>query len=434
MQTAWPSFALVLAGFSSPVTALEQFPPPEFSQGYQYPRVFQPAPRPSWASYVDVAVLVAMLSLAGYLGLRRRRRRELIAVVVFSLLYFGFYRRGCICAVGALQNVALAVFDSHYALPAVAGAFFVLPLLAALLGGRVFCGAVCPLGAAQEIVLLRPVRVPLWLDNALGTFPYVYLGAAVLFAATGSAFVVCDYDPFVLFFRLAGEPPMLIFGICVLVISTVIGRPYCRYFCPFSVLLRLLAPFSKWRPRITPSQCVNCHLCADACPYGAIRAPTPAPGSIDRRAGRRQLALLLVLLPVLMLLGGWVTSLGRPLLARVHPTVRLANRLWLEEHGRVEGKTEITEAFELQGLPSNEVYREAAEVHERFAVGSWLLGGWLGLVLGLRMIGQSIRRHRRDYDIDPATCLVCARCYSACPVEPTKALVSSPVGVHNYES
>ena len=56
--------------------------------------------------------------------------------------------------------------------------------------------------------MVRPVKVPGWLEHALGLIPYVYLGAAVLFAATGSAFVICQYDPFVSFFRLGGSQRM----------------------------------------------------------------------------------------------------------------------------------------------------------------------------------------------------------------------------------
>ena len=48
------------------------------------------------------------------------------------------------------------------------GAFFLLPLIFALFAGRVFCAAVCPLGAAQDIVLLRPIKVPNWLAHCLG--------------------------------------------------------------------------------------------------------------------------------------------------------------------------------------------------------------------------------------------------------------------------
>jgi ferredoxin len=195
------------------------------------------------------------------------------------------------------------------------------------------------------------------------------------------------------------------------------------------VLLRLLSPFARWRVRVTPTDCINCHLCADACPYGAIRAPTPEPGSVARGAGRARLAALLVLVPVFVLAGGWLASLSRPMLARVHPTVRLANRLWLEERGRVEGQTEATAAFESRGLPSTDVYREAAAIHARFGVGAWAFGGWLGLVLGLKLVGQAVRRHRRDYDADPGACVACGRCYAACPVEHARAQTTTPAGV-----
>jgi ferredoxin len=418
MRIAWLGALLLLALASQRVASEEfNFPPPEFSQAYTYPHVSSPDPRPGWLLYVDLAVLAGTLGLAAWLALRTRNRRALAVLAVFSLLYFGFFRHGCICSVGSIQNVALAAFGSEYALPTVAGVFFLLPLLCALLFGRVFCSAVCPLGAAQELVLVRPLKVPLWLENGLGLIPYVYLGAGVLFAATGSAFVICDYDPFVLFFRLAGSTGMLIAGIATLLLATVVGRPYCRFACPYGVLLRLLAPFARWRVRITPAECINCHLCADACPYGAIRAPTPEPGSVARDTGRGRLILLLGLAPAFIAVAGGLANLGSPILARVHPKVRLANRLWAEEQGRVEGKTPATEAYEQHGLLTADAYRDAAAIHARFRVGGWAFGGWVGLVLALRLIGQSLRRHRPEYDADPGACVGCARCYAACPVE-----------------
>ena len=70
--------------------------------------------------------------------------------------------------------------------PITVAAFFLLPLAFTLFFGRTFCAAVCPLGAVQELVALRPINVPVWLDHALGLFAYVYLGAGVVFAASGA--------------------------------------------------------------------------------------------------------------------------------------------------------------------------------------------------------------------------------------------------------
>ena len=94
--------------------------------------------------------------------------------------------------------------------PVSALAFFMLPLVFALFSGRSFCAGVCPHGALQDLVLLKPLKVPLWLEHGLGILPFVFLGAGVLFAATGSAFIICQYDPFIPIFRLSGRSLMVL--------------------------------------------------------------------------------------------------------------------------------------------------------------------------------------------------------------------------------
>ncbi len=252
-----------------------RFPPPDFGPGYQMPASTYPGARATWRDLADVAVLGGALSAAAYLALKRRSRNGILALSVFSLAYFGFYRAGCICPIGAIQNVTLALVDRRYALPLVAVLFFALPLVFALVFGRVFCGGVCPLGAIQDVVLIRPVRVPPWLQKALGVLPLVYLGAAVLFAALDTMFIICRYDPFVSFFRLGGGFGMLVAGGIVLLLSVFIGRPYCRFLCPYRVLLGLCSRVAWRHATITPDDCITCSLCEGECPFGAIRRPTP---------------------------------------------------------------------------------------------------------------------------------------------------------------
>ena len=132
---------LILLVLPAMALAQEAFPPPEFTTGYQFPETTTPSPREQVFSYVDIGVLVLALSLAAYLTLSKRSRRDLVVLIIFCLLYFGFYRKGCICAVGAIQNVALAAGNPDYRLPLTAAAFFALPLVFALFFGRVFCAA-----------------------------------------------------------------------------------------------------------------------------------------------------------------------------------------------------------------------------------------------------------------------------------------------------
>jgi NosR/NirI family nitrous oxide reductase transcriptional regulator len=410
------ALALLAALAAVPCAAEQNFPPPDFTTGYQMPSPTAPGARPAALATVDIIVLFVALSLAAYFALRARSRRELAILSVFSLLYFGFYRHGCVCPVGSVQNVALALASSQYALPFVVAAFFLLPVLFTLLFGRVFCGSVCPLGAAQEAVLLRPVRVPPWVESALGIIPFFYLGIVVAVAAAGGRFLVCHMDPFVLFFRLGGDPHMLVAGVLVLVISVFVGRPYCRFLCPYGALLRTLSPLARWPVKTTPAECINCHLCASACPYEALRPPTPEAQSTERREGKRALTILVALLPVLIAIGAVGGRFAAPVLARSNATVSLADRVWNEEHGRVKGKTEASGAFEQQGAPRQQLYAEAAQIRRQFDLYALLAGAFMGLVLGLRLIGLSVRRRRENYETDPAACVACGRCFAYCPV------------------
>ena len=131
--------------------------------------------------------------------------------MIFSLGYFGFYKEGCVCPIGSIQNVALSLFDTNYAVPVTVTIFFVMPLLFALLFGRVFCSSVCALGAIQDLVVIKPIQLPKKLTMALSMIPYVYLGMAILFAATKTGFIICRYDPVYWFFSVStGTHPIFI--------------------------------------------------------------------------------------------------------------------------------------------------------------------------------------------------------------------------------
>jgi len=398
-------------------SGVERFPPPDFESGYELPVTTVPAAREGIYEYIDAAVLLAALVLSSYLVIKKRSRRAIFVLMVFSLLYFGFWRKGCVCPIGAIQNIVLSIFDSSYAVPFVVVLFFLLPLVCTLFFGRTFCAAVCPLGAIQDLVVLKPIAVPHWLEGALRLFAYVYLGSAILLAATGSAFIICRYDPFVSFFRLSGNLNVLIIGACFLVIGIFIGRPYCRFVCPYGVILRQLSRVSKWRVTITPDECIKCRLCEDSCPFGAIKEPTTEWPKRDYSKSKTRLAFLIVLLPALVLLCGWAASGVSGWMSRAHPTVRLADRIYMEEAGKVEGTTDASLAFRGTGKGVKELYAEASNIQDKIGIGSLTLGGLTGLLIALKLIKHSVRWHRTDYEADRADCLACGRCFEYCPRE-----------------
>ena len=408
---------VVLAGVA---LAEQRFPPPDFESGHKLPATTTPAARAILLQYLDVAVLAAALGLGTWLAYKRRSRKGLVALSMFSLLYFGFWKKGCVCAIGSLQNVALGLCDRGYAVPLAVTAFFVLPLVFALFAGRTFCAAVCPHGALQDLVLLKPLKVPSWLEQALSVLPYIYLGAGVLFAATGSAFIICQYDPFVPIFRMSGRSLMVLSGAALLLLGMFVGRPYCRFLCPYGALLKLAAIAAKWRVRVTPDLCTQCRLCEASCPFGAMREPqATSAGAQTLTIDRRRLAWLLALLPVLLLGGGWLGSQFSAPASRLHPTVSLA-----DQFVRAEGTppklgllTPDDLALERARQTPQEILTEAAAIRRNFTKGGWIFGALVGLVIGVKLISLSVRRRRTDYEPDRGECFACARCFEYCPNE-----------------
>jgi polyferredoxin len=402
-----------LAGFAQ---AEFRFPMPEFETGYTHPEMHIPAPI-NWTAGWDILVLLCALTLAAIFVLKRRRRREIFLLTLFSLLYFGFARNGCVCSVGSVQNVAAGLFDPSFGLPLTVLIFFAAPLIFALFFGRVFCAAVCPLGAIQEAVAVKPVKVPPAVEKVLSIIPVLYLGLAMLSVATGSGFLICKYDPFVGFFRMGAGFSMVLAGGLLLLIGIFVARPYCRFLCPYGVLLNWCSKLSHRHATITPSDCIQCNLCADACPYNAIVEPTPEKEPEPRAKGAHRLGKLILLMPVLIVPGALVGGLLKEPLSRMHPTVALAERIAGEELGRFRTTTIETDAFRASDTPNETLYAKAVEIKSGFAVGGRWLGAFIGLVIGCKLIAVSILRKRTGYEPDRGTCLSCGRCFKYCPVK-----------------
>ncbi len=412
-------FFLLLAMTGNFLYAQQRFPKPEFDTGYVQPSPTTPEPRAMALEYFDVAVLLAVLSLASWLAIRKRSRRGLLWLSIFSLIYFGFYRDGCICSIGAIQNVALSIFDPTYAISITALLFFLLPLLFALFFGRTFCAAACPLGAIQDLLVISPISLPSWIRKTLGFVPVIYLGLAVLFAATGSDFIICRYDPFIGIFRMDGPFLMIFLGITFLMLGMFFARPYCRVFCPYGVLLGWMSKFSRWHMSITPSECIKCKLCKDSCPFDAIEKPLEQEYRTPEvsRKNLRKFILYIGLIPLLTMAGGWIGSRSHIYLSRVNPGVYLAELLITNPELKEDEENLDIQAFLESGKSFEQLVEEASVIRSKFKKGGLALGGFIGLALGITLMNQVVFRRREDYEPHKGDCFSCGRCMDYCPID-----------------
>ncbi|MFC2154972.1 4Fe-4S binding protein [Acidobacteriota bacterium] len=411
----------------------ERFPKPDFQGDYQRPQLTTPAPRSQALEYVDLFVLLVSLSLVFFFALKLRSRRKIFLLMIFCLVYFGFFRKGCVCSIGVFQNVFYALFNANYFIPITVLLFFIFPLVFVLFFGRTFCAAVCPLGAIQDVVVLKPVRVPPWLSHILSMFPYIYLGLVFLFAATGAGFIICQYDFFIGFFRFGATFNMVVLGISMLFLGTVVARPYCCFLCFYGVLLNWMSRLSKRHVKITPGECNNCRLCEESCPFGAIKKPDETVIPKEKRdIEKKRLIIMFILLPVIVFGSGWVVSRLHIPLSCQHKIVALAQEILLEDSGKRQETTERTQAFRSMGKSTDILFSEAAVIQRKFKIGGWILGGFLGFIVCLKLIGLSIRKKQVEYEIDTGTCLSCGRCFIYCPYEHVRLGLITPEQVDEF--
>jgi ferredoxin-type protein NapH len=149
------------------------------------------------------------------------------------------------------------------------------PLIAAVLGlllmlalsflfGRFYCGYLCPVGAAQEIVSrVSPPPVRITRKALTGTVRLGFLSAFILsgyIASFGLLYPFGIRD----FFALSLSTAFFAF-VVILLVSAVVYRPFCRFVCPFGALAAFAAMPAIFKIRHTET-CIGCGKCERACP------------------------------------------------------------------------------------------------------------------------------------------------------------------------
>jgi polyferredoxin len=158
--------------------------------------------------------------------------------------------------------------------------FFILAavLLITLLVRRAFCGYACPIGTLSEWLQrgatrigLAPRRIPYGLDRGLALLKYAVLAVILYFTWRSGELVFRGYDPCYALLGRHGSDitswAYVVSGI-VVIASVFIVLPFCRWLCPLAAVLTPLARFGLARIKRDERACVDCGVCARACPMG----------------------------------------------------------------------------------------------------------------------------------------------------------------------
>lgn len=155
-----------------------------------------------------------------------------------------------------------------------------IPLLLALLCGRVFCSWICPISFLTESLdsLRRFIsRKKLFRDRLLlakRTLWFALIGEVLLSLIVGAPLFVFLSPPglvgreimMAVFFRTLAIEGVLV--LLVLALELVTRRFYCRYCCPLGALLALTGMVRRLVVRQEANNCTGCGRCDRACPMG----------------------------------------------------------------------------------------------------------------------------------------------------------------------
>jgi polyferredoxin len=145
-----------------------------------------------------------------------------------------------------------------------------------------FCSWICPVGTVSEYlwklghsIFGRTFQLPRWADITLRSLKYLVLGFFAYAVIGMSAASIAEFlnSPYAIivdvrmlnFFRfLSGTAAWVIFGLVIA--SIFVQNFWCRYLCPYGGFLGLVSLLSPMRITRNSSTCIDCALCAKACP------------------------------------------------------------------------------------------------------------------------------------------------------------------------
>lgn len=168
-----------------------------------------------------------------------------------------------------------------------AGFFIFLAIVGvSIVFGKSFCSWLCPVGFISEMIgdfgdriwkklFKKRFKLPRFIDYPLRSIKYLLLAfffyailsmsAIALYYFLGGPYnIMSDVKMWYFFAKISRFALIVIASLFVL--SILIRNFWCRYLCPYGALLGLIGFLSPFKIKRNPTSCIDCELCAKACP------------------------------------------------------------------------------------------------------------------------------------------------------------------------
>jgi polyferredoxin len=147
-------------------------------------------------------------------------------------------------------------------------------IILTVLGNKLFCGWVCPIGAIQEIFYRIPLpnkfktKMPFKVSILIRIILFILYVGIIFLLGLG----IYDYiNPFEFLhwnFELVG---ILIISV-VLVASSALFRPFCYLVCPLGLITWLFEQISLVKIKVDEDSCNKCEICVEESPCPSMNA------------------------------------------------------------------------------------------------------------------------------------------------------------------